>query len=194
MSLNVYIDSDVMVASEIKGEQNHVESKKFMDYVLKTKDKDIEFFTSIFTFLELASAMIRRTKNKDKTYSLLYRVKNSWKKFINPLPPMESGTSFITLIDNLIETTIKFKTPAGDTVHAHTFALKELDYFITWNTKHFDGMRRNLKGIKILTPTDVLKEFENLKRKKPAKKTEFLFKETLQKLMGERNKIVHSNK
>lgn len=41
MGLNVYIDSDVMVASEIKGEQNHIESKKFMDYVLKTKDKAV---------------------------------------------------------------------------------------------------------------------------------------------------------
>ena len=192
MSLNVYIDSDVMVASEIKGEQNHVESKKFMDYVLKTKDKDIEFFTSIFTFLELASAMIRRTKNKDKTYSLLYRVKNSWKKFINPLPPMERGTSFTTLIDNLIETTIKFKTPTGDTIHAHTFALNELDYFITWNTRDFHGMKRNLKGIKILTPTDILKEFENLKSKEPSKKTELLFKETFQKLIRERNRSVHN--
>src|SRR3989344_6017218 len=140
MSLNVYIDSDVMVASEIKGEQNHVESKKFM----------------------------------------------------NPLPPMERGTSFTTLIDNLIETTIKSKTPTGDTIHAHTFALNELDYFITWNTRDFHGMKRNLKGIKILTPTDVLKEFENLKSKEPSKKTELLFKETFQKLIRERNRIVHN--
>jgi len=192
MELNVYIDSDVMVASEIKDEKNHTESKKFMDYVLKSKDKDIKFFTSIFTFLELASAMIRRTKNKDKAYSLLYRVRNSWKKFINPLPPMEKGTSFTTLVDNLIETTIKFKTPAGDTIHAHTFALNELNYFITWNTKHFKGMRRHLKQIKILTPTDVLKEFAILQNKQPSKKTKFLFKETLQKLISERNKNMHN--
>ena len=35
MRLNIYIDSDVMVASEIKGEQNHLESKRFMDYVFR---------------------------------------------------------------------------------------------------------------------------------------------------------------
>jgi hypothetical protein len=69
-----------MVASEIDNEKNHLESKKFMDYVLQSKKTDMKFFTSVFTFLELASAMIRRTKKQDKAYSLLYRVRNSWKK------------------------------------------------------------------------------------------------------------------
>jgi len=193
MTLNVYIDSDVLVSSEISGEPHHVESKKFMEYVLKSRKEDIKFFTSVFTFLELASAMIRRTKNQDKAYSLLYRVRNSWKKFINPLPPMDKITSFTNLIDTLIESSIKFRTPAGDTIHAHTFAEKEMNYFITWNTKHFDGMKKKIKGIKILTPTDVLEEFEKIKKEMP-KNPEDIMRETLNRLIMERNRIVHGMK
>ncbi|MFH0860572.1 MAG: hypothetical protein V1921_05180 [Candidatus Altiarchaeota archaeon] len=191
MTLNVYIDSDVMIASEIKDEQNHVESKKFMDYIIKSRGEDIKFFTSQYTFVELASAMIRRTKKSDKAYSLLYRVRNSWKKFINPLPPMEKMTSFSNLVDNLIETAIGFKTPAGDTIHAHTFAEYEMDYLITWNIKHFVGMRRKIKNIKLLTPTNVLKEFEKIQDGILPKKDKYILKETLTRLLEERNKLVH---
>ncbi len=168
-----------MIASEIKTERNHGDSKKFMNYVLKSKGSDIEFFTSIFTFLELSSAMIRRTKNKDKAYSLLYRVSKSWKEFINPLPPMQNLRSFKTLIDELVETSIKFKTPSGDTIHAHTFAYHELNYFITWNGKHFGSMEKQIKNIRVLTPTDVLEEFEKRKRDEPHKPSNHIFEEAL---------------
>jgi hypothetical protein len=193
MALNIYIDSDVMVASEIKGEPNHLDSKKFMDFVIKSKRSNITFFTSIFTFLELTSAMIRRTRKPDKTYSLLYRVRNSWKKFINPLPPTEKLTSFTGLIDELIETSIKFRTPAGDTIHAHTFAKNDMNYLITWNSKHFSGMKRKIKNIKILTPTDVLKEFEKLE-KKSTKKSSEIFNDVFLRFIDERNKAVHNLK
>mgnify|MGYP001591756895 CR=1 FL=1 len=189
MVLNVYIDSDVMVASEIKGERNHIESKKFMEYVLKSKKADVMFFTSIFTFLELASAMIRRTNKPDKAYSLLYRVRKSWKKFINPLPPMEKITSFTSLIDELIETSINFKTPAGDTIHAHTYANNKMDYFITWNTKHFNGMKKSIKKIKILTPTDILKEFEKIKKDSQGDFTS-TFIETFAKVSELKKKVI----
>ena len=33
----IYIDSDVIVASEINDEENHAESEKFMEYVLRNK-------------------------------------------------------------------------------------------------------------------------------------------------------------
>ena len=71
---NIYIDSDVIVASEIDTEQHHVESKDFMKQVTENRGRHFVFFTSVFTSLELASAMIRRTQDRDKAYSLLYRV------------------------------------------------------------------------------------------------------------------------
>ena len=187
MTLNIYIDSDVMVAAEIKEETNHAESKKFMEYVLKSKGTETQFFTSLYTFVELASAMIRRTKDPDRAYSLLYRVRNSWKQFINPLPPMKR-TSFSKLVDNLIETSIKFKTPAADTIHAHTVAEYAMDYLITWNIKHFAGMKKKIKGIKVLTPTDVLKEFEKIKEKKKNKSQDEIFRELFEELIA-KNKI-----
>ena len=78
----IYIDSNIIIASEIRSEKHHKESKNFMAYVLDNKNPDIGFSTSIFTFLELASAMRRRTKNKDRAYSLLYKVRNLWKNSI----------------------------------------------------------------------------------------------------------------
>lgn len=186
MTLGVYIDSDVMVAAEIESETNHQESKKFMEYVLKNKDHNIKFFTSIYTFVELASAMSRRTRNSDRTYSLLYRVRNSWKRSIRPLSPLESHASFSHLVDDLIEAAIKYGTPSGDTVHAYTFAKYEMNYFITWNTKHFKGLKLKIKGIKILTPTDVLREFALIRKQAARSDTfEHIFRETLEKFHNE---------
>lgn len=173
--INIYIDSDVIVASEIKKELNHKESKKFMKYVIKSENSNVRFFTSVFTFLELASAIIRRTNNKDKAYSLLYRIRNTWKGFINPLPPIVSkkASSFTKLVDILIETSIRFRTPSGDTIHAQTEAENDIDYFITWNKKHFLVMEKQIKNLKVLSPTEVLEELERIKKTKKNKKTYF---------------------
>jgi len=158
----VYIDSDVIVASELKEEQYFSESKRFMEYVLKSRIPDTTFFTSVFTFLELASAMIRRTRNKDRAYSLLYQIRNSWKGSIKPYPPLPRSklTSFTRLVDTLIETSIKFRTPSGDTIHAQTAVQYEIDYLITWNKDHFLDMQREIKNLKILNPTEALAEFK----------------------------------
>ena len=163
--INIYIDSDVIVSAEMKDEQNHEESKKFMDYILGSEIPDTTFITSVFTFLELASAMIRRTKNKDKTYSLLYRIKNSWKYTIKPVPPMPPPklTSFPRLVDGLVDTSIKFHTPSGDTIHAQTAAWFATDYLITWNKRHFSHMKKQIKGLKLLTPTELLEEFTKIR-------------------------------
>jgi predicted nucleic acid-binding protein len=158
--INVYIDSDVIVASEIEQEEHHKESKRFVEYVLKNRKPDITFSTSVFTFLELASAMIRRTNNSDKAYSLLYRIRNSWKDSIRPLPPLppERLTSFTRLVDTLIETSLKYRTPAGDTIHAQTVSNHEIDYLVTWNKGHFSHLAKEIDGLRIVTPEESLRE------------------------------------
>lgn len=163
---NIAIDSDVIVASEINKESHHQESKEFMEYVLSTKIKNIFFFTSIFTFLELASAMIRRTKNKDKTYSLLYRISKSWKKVINPLP-LSSSKKQITpntfsrdLVDNLIETAIKYNTKSGDTIQSQAIIENQIDCFVTWNKKDFILLEKKIDNFKVLTPKEFLSKIK----------------------------------
>jgi len=163
---NVYLDSDIIVAAEIPTDIHHSDSQDFMKQVTENKNPDFVFFTSVFTSLELASAMIRRTKDKDKVYSLLYRIKKTWKNSINPLPPMppKEMTSFTRLIDSLVETTIIFNTPSGDTIHAQTAASWEMHYFVTWNKPHFMNLKRQLGDIKVLDPHEMLNEFKaNLK-------------------------------
>jgi hypothetical protein len=157
---NVYIDSNVIVSAEIPAERNHKESKRFMDFVLSVRLPDVNYVTSVFTFLELASAMIRRTKSQHRTYSLLYRIQKTWKDSIRPYPPLEPArsTSYTRLVDSLAETAIRFRTPTGDSIHAQTVALYRFDFLVTWNVRHFAEMPKRIKKLKILTPPEMLAE------------------------------------
>jgi len=173
--IEAYIDSDVIVASRIESERHHRESKEFMRYVLTSNKDDIVFYTSIFTFVELASAMIRRTKDEDKAYALLYRIRTSWKNYILPLPPIPpmpsklrpSFSKILTeMVETLIETSIQFRTPSGDTIHAQTVDLYEIYYLVTWNVRHFSDMENQSKHLKVMTPPQALLEFRKKKREK----------------------------
>jgi len=158
--IEIYIDSNVIVASKIETEEHYQQSKEFMEYVLASKGTDTIFFTSVFTFSELASAMIRRTNDKDKAYSLLYQIRNSWKKFIQPLPPIpgKKQADFIELVETLIESAIRFRTPSADTIHAQTVAGYEINYLVTWNKKDFSEMEKQISELKVLTPVEMLEE------------------------------------
>ena len=162
--IEIYIDSNVIVASEIEEEEHHQKSKDFMEYVLESEGTDTIFFTSIFTFLELASAMIRRTDDKNKAYSLLYRIGKSWKESIKPMPPIlpEQLTSFGRLVDRLVETAVEFHTPSADTIHAQTVALYGFPYLVTWNKKDFSEMEKQISELKVLNPTEMLDELRNI--------------------------------
>ena len=166
---NIAIDSDVIVASQIENEGNHAESKKFMDFILTNKINELYYFTSIFTFLELASAMIRRTKDQDKAYSLLYKIRTNWKEMINPLPLLDSkkalsSKAFSTnLIDKLIETSIKFGTKSGDTIQAQAIVENQIDFFVTWNKKDFIELEKQIPNFKVLTPTEMFDQIIKMK-------------------------------
>ena len=126
-----------------------------MDFIIKDKGVRLEAYVSIFSFLELASAMVRRTKKKDKAYSLLYQINRSWRNCIKPIPPSPKISSFQNLIDDLVESAINFRTTAGDTMQAHSFATLDIKYFITWNARDFKRMGKKLK-INILSPKEIL--------------------------------------
>lgn len=162
--IEIYIDSNVIVASEIEEEEHHQKSKEFMEYVLASEGTDTIFFTSIFTFLELASAMIRRTDDKNKAYSLLYRIGKSWKESIKPVPPIlpKQLTSFGRLVDRLVETAVEFNTPSADTIHAQTVALYGFPYLVTWNKKDFSEMEKQISELKVLTPNEMLEELRKI--------------------------------
>ncbi|MEX2017603.1 MAG: hypothetical protein WD876_03970 [Candidatus Pacearchaeota archaeon] len=167
---NISIDSDVIISSEIETESNHKKSKEFMEHILTKKIKEIFFFTSIFTFLELGSAMMRRTKDKDKTYSLLYRISRSWKKIINPIPLSISKNKINPnifsrdLIDDLIETSIKFNTRTGDTIQIQAILDGQIDCFITWNKKDFRVLERIIPHFRVLTPGEFLIEIGKMEK------------------------------
>jgi len=165
---NIGIDTDVIVSSQISSEVNHKESKRFMDYILKSNLEEMFFFTSIFTFLELSSAMIRRTRDKNKVYSLLYQLNKSWKDKLNPIPltSFKKSMSPITFsknwIDRLIDTAVKFKSKSADTIQIQTILENQIDCFITWNKKDFIQLEKEIRGFKVYTPTEVLDEISKI--------------------------------
>jgi len=126
----------------------------------------IRFVISVFTFLEVASAMIRRTHNKHRAYSLLYQIKDSWKRSIKPAPPLATKdlTSFERLVDSLVETTMKFLTPSFDSIHAQTIYMYDCDYLVTWNKTDFQGLKRAVRKLKILTPSEMTQELSQRQR------------------------------
>ena len=164
----VYIDSNVIVSAEIESESNYDQSKAFMKVAqaVHSSYSDVEFFTSIFTFLELASAMIRRTSSEERVYSLLYRIRTSWKSWIKPVAPLapKELTSFQRLVDSFIETAVKFGTPTADTIHAQTVRMYNFDFLVTWNKKDFKGMLKEMKKLEILTPYEMQKRLRYLSR------------------------------
>ena len=139
-----------------------------MDYILKSNLEEMFFFTSIFTFLELSSAMIRRTRDKNKVYSLLYQLNKSWKDKLNPIPltSFKKSMSPITFsknwIDRLIDTAVKFKSKSADTIQIQTILENQIDCFITWNKKDFIQLEKEIRGFKVYTPTEVLDEISKI--------------------------------
>lgn len=155
--VTIYIDSNVIVASELDDEKQHAESREFMQRVLGTREPDTYYVTSVFTFLELASAMIRRTQSEDRALALLYKIRNSWKKSIRPVSPLPTKqfTSFTALIDSLIDTTMKFQTRSADTIHAQSVYIYDFDYLVTWNAKDFVHLKKTMTGLTILNPREM---------------------------------------
>ena len=85
--MKIYIDSDVFVSNIIEDEDNHKESKKFIDFILSNDfPKDYSFLTSRFTGVEVASAIFRRTNNEEKARATLHKMERPWKDKITPLP------------------------------------------------------------------------------------------------------------
>ena len=109
--------------------------------------------------------MMRRTNNEKESYQLLYKIRNLWKEFIKPLPPIppQELTSFTRLVDTFIKTSIKFHTPSADTIHAQTVAGYEIHYLVTWNKKDFSEMEKQISELKVLTPTEMLEELRKIR-------------------------------
>jgi predicted nucleic acid-binding protein len=167
--INIYVDSDVIVDSELEWEKNHSESKRLMDYLLSEENVNFVPHISVFSFVELASAMTRRTKDVKQAHALLYKIGDRWKRkgLIFPLTPIadKKNVSFTYLVEELIDVVTELKVPAADAIHAKTVAEYEIEYLITWNKKHFIGLGEAIKELKIRTPKEMMDEITNNKDK-----------------------------
>lgn len=163
--ISAYIDSDVFVSSVRQKEQYHKESKEFIDFVVKEKiASNIAFFTSRFTEVEIASAIFRQTRDKDRARATLHKLERPWKNKISLLPEKPSKKiNLDDLIIKLVETTLKYGTRFGDTVHANNVESYAIDYLVTWNKKDFLKLEKKIKKLKVLNPTEMLKGIKNKK-------------------------------
>lgn len=112
------------------------------------------FFTSGFTLLELVTNVRRKTGSKDKARSLAWQLTQSWKDKILMLGfKTESMPIFF---DQLVETAIELGITTGDTIHSKLILDSEMDCLVTWNKKDFINLRKIIKNIQIMTPTEFL--------------------------------------
>jgi hypothetical protein len=65
-------------------------------------------------------------------------------------------------MDTLIETAITLRTPTADTIHAQTIMRYDFDYLVTWNKRHFTGLSKAVKKLKIITPIEMLVELKRI--------------------------------
>lgn len=65
------------------------------------------------------------------------------------------------LVDDLIETTIRFNTKSGDTIQAKAVAENEIDFFVTWNKKDFVKMEEEIDCVSVLNPTEMINKLKN---------------------------------
>ena len=149
----IYVDSNVFVDAEIPERPFHKESKKFLESVLARHD--IRVCTSVYTLLEIASAITRQVGKRNIAYKSLYNVETKYSEsHVSRLYPSKKDEvfDFEKLIRALIETSIRYYTPSGDTIHAHTLIANRIRTLITRNKDHF----QHLKGRDILTPEEFL--------------------------------------
>lgn len=193
--MKIYIDSNVFINAKKRKEKRHKISKEFMKYVTKLNEKNnkIEFYTSRFTGVELASAMIRTTKNSYRAKSILFDLENEWKDKIELVPnDPEEEISWGDLVSDLIQIALGYKVPATDCIHAKFLLKYKFDYFITWNKKHFKLLIRKIKNTKMLDPKEFLDILDKLKKKSKQKdktKKRYIDRELL--LTTLRNYISH---
>ena len=147
----IYIDSNVFVDVEIPERPHHRESREFFERVLGRDD--IRVCTSVYTSLEIASA-IRRQKGSRTVYRYLYNIHTKYKEGqVIWLLPAKKNIGFKRLIEELIETAIKHATPSGDTIHVLTMFEHRIKTLITWDKRDF----QNVKGREVFTPQEFLR-------------------------------------
>jgi len=161
----VYIDTNVFISAISRKEKQYSISKKFLNAIIKNNlQMQYDFFTSGFTLLELVTNIRRKTGSKDKARSLAWQLKQSWKDKILMLGfKTESVPIFF---DQLVETAIELGITTGDTIHSQLILDSKMDCLVTWNKKDFLNLRKKMKNLQIMTPTEFLLILEDMKRKK----------------------------
>ena len=146
--MKIYIDSNVFVSNICEDEDNHEQSKKFIEFILKNNfKKEVSFITSIFTEVEVASAVFRRAGNEEKAQATLYKIENPWKEKIILLPyDLDKKIKLDDLVVKLVETALRHGTTFGDTIHANDVESYEIDFLVTWNIKDFKKMEDKTEG------------------------------------------------
>lgn len=162
--MKIYIDSNVFVSNICEDEDDHEQSKEFFEFILKNNFKEeVSFITSIFTEVEVASAVFRRTGNEEKAQATLYKIENPWKEKIALLPyDLEKKIKLNDLVVKLVQTALRHGTTFGDTVHANDVESYDIDFLVTWNIRDFKKMEEKIGKLKVVTPTQILTELKKM--------------------------------
>lgn len=162
--MKIYIDSNVFVSKICEDENNHKQSKEFIDFILNNEfPEDFLFLTSRFTEVEVASAIFRKTNNEEKARATLHKLERPWKEKFHLLP--ENPNKKINLDDliiKLVETALRHGTPFADTIHANVVESYNIDFLVSWNIKDFKKMKDKIKTLQVVTPVQMLVELKRM--------------------------------
>lgn len=153
----IYVDANVFVDAEMPKREFHKKSEEFLKLVLARHD--IRVCTSVYTLLEIASAITRQIGKRSISWKYLYNVEAKYKEGrVSWLYPTKKDEvfDFERLVRALVDTATQYYTPSGDTIHAHTLIANRIRTLITRNKDHF----HRLKGRAILTPEEFLEKFK----------------------------------
>lgn len=161
-----YIDSNVFVQYAKKDHNLHNRSKKFIDLIINkySKCKELKFFASRFSGVEIASALRRKNSRKDAE-AFLFKKENMWKNVFLPLPPSPKEKFQIdNFISELMEIALKFGTDSSDTIQTHAIDTykEELDFVVTNDKDFVDRLGKKYRRIKVFYLKDDFTELCNL--------------------------------
>lgn len=162
---NVYVDSNVIISSKLRDENTYKDSKRFIDFILKNKFQEFEFWTSRFTGVELSTVLMKRRKNPYRAKALIFDLEKGWKNKVFLLPPNPNEKIKVgEFVDKLIKTSLCYPIRFSDLIHLFFAIEYEMDYIVTWNISDFKILEKKL-NVKVLTPTEMIDEIKRIENK-----------------------------
>ena len=163
----VYLDTSIFAGSALRRDAEDEKCRLLIEKIRDGKLSSYEFVTSIFTLVELADVISRR-QTEEKAKALLFDVMNDPDLpiyFADPEPAHKTwkGREYFdidVLIRNFLNTTLKYRLPGFDTIHAHTVRKLDKKVIAVSKDKHFGRFEGLNNVVSVVNASDFLQKYQ----------------------------------